>query len=49
MKMGEAGIGLDLGVEDFRAVFVFYDRDALQTLQLIPVLITNEVGSPSNA
>ena len=31
MKMGEAGIGLGLGVKDFRAVFVFHDRDTLQT------------------
>jgi lipid-binding SYLF domain-containing protein len=30
MKMGEAGIGLGLGVKDFRAVFVFHDRDTLQ-------------------
>ena len=29
MKMGEAGIGLGLGVKDFRAVFVFHNRDAL--------------------
>jgi lipid-binding SYLF domain-containing protein len=26
MKMGEVGIGLGLGVKDFRAVFVFRDR-----------------------
>jgi lipid-binding SYLF domain-containing protein len=31
MKMGEAGIGLGLGVKDFRAVFVFHNRDALET------------------
>lgn len=30
MKMGEAGIGLGLGVKDFRAVFVFHKRDTLQ-------------------
>ena len=30
MKMGEAGIGLGLGVKDFRAVFVFHKRDAMQ-------------------
>ena len=29
MKMGEAGIGLGLGIKDFRAVFVFHNRDAL--------------------
>ncbi len=29
MKMGSAGIGLGLGVKDFRAVFVFYDRKKL--------------------
>lgn len=30
MKMGEAGIGLGLGVKDFRAVFIFHNRDTLQ-------------------
>lgn len=29
MKMAEAGIGLGLGVKDFRAVFVFHDRATL--------------------
>ena len=29
MKMGEAGIGLGLGVKDFRAVFVFHNRDVM--------------------
>ncbi len=29
MKMGEAGIGLGLGVKDFRAVFVFHDQPTL--------------------
>ena len=28
MKMGEAGLGLGLGVKDFRAVMVFKNRDA---------------------
>jgi len=31
MKMGEAGLGLGLGVKDFRAVFVFHDQETLQT------------------
>jgi lipid-binding SYLF domain-containing protein len=31
MKMGSAGLGLGLGVKDFRGVFVFYDKDKLQT------------------
>ena len=30
MKMGEAGIGLGLGVKDFRAVFVFHSRSDLE-------------------
>lgn len=30
MKMGSAGIGLGLGVKDFRAVFVFHDKEKLQ-------------------
>ena len=30
MKMGEAGIGLGLGVKDFRAVFIFRDRSSLE-------------------
>lgn len=29
MKMGEAGVGLGLGVKDFRAVFIFHDRTSL--------------------
>lgn len=29
MKMGEAGVGLGLGVKDFRAVFIFHDRATL--------------------
>jgi len=30
MKMGEVGIGLGLGVKDFRAVFVFHDRATME-------------------
>lgn len=30
MKMGSAGLGLGLGVKDFRGVFVFYDEKSLQ-------------------
>ncbi|PAW68923.1 MAG: hypothetical protein B9S34_01050 [Opitutia bacterium Tous-C1TDCM] len=30
MKMGSAGIGLGLGVKDFRAVFVFHDKAKLE-------------------
>ncbi|HVU25606.1 MAG TPA: hypothetical protein VHE13_15865 [Opitutus sp.] len=30
MKMGSAGIGLGLGVKDFRAVFIFDDKEKLQ-------------------
>ena len=30
MKMGEVGIGLGLGVKDFRAVFVFHDRETME-------------------
>lgn len=30
MKMGSAGIGLGLGVKDFRAVFVFQDKQQLK-------------------
>ena len=29
MKMGEAGIGLGIGAKDFRLIFVFHSRDAL--------------------
>ncbi|MEJ2142062.1 MAG: YSC84-related protein [Gammaproteobacteria bacterium] len=29
MKMGEVGIGLGLGVKDFRAVFVFHDTSTM--------------------
>jgi len=30
MKMGSAGIGIGLGVKDFRGVFIFYDKVKLQ-------------------
>ncbi len=30
MKMGEVGIGLGLGLKDFRAVFVFHDRATME-------------------
>jgi len=30
MRMGELGVGLGLGVRDFRAVFVFHDADTLR-------------------
>jgi len=30
MKMGEAGIGLGLGVKDFRAVFIFHTQSDLE-------------------
>lgn len=30
MNMGSAGLGIGLGVKDFRGVFVFHNRDALQ-------------------
>lgn len=30
MKMGELGIGLGLGVKDFRAIFVFHDDDTMK-------------------
>jgi len=29
MKMGEVGVGLGLGVKDFRAVFIFHDKATL--------------------
>ena len=31
MNMGEAGLGLGLGVKDFRAVFVFHDRATMNS------------------
>ena len=30
MKMGEIGIGLGLGLKDFRAVFIFHDNETMQ-------------------
>ena len=30
MKMGEAGVGLGLGIKDFRAVFIFHDRAVME-------------------
>lgn len=29
MKMGEIGVGLGMGIKDFRAVFVFHDEATL--------------------
>ena len=31
MKMGEVGIGLGLGVKDFRAVFIFHDEATMNS------------------
>ena len=31
MKMGELGVGIGIGITDFRAVFVFYDEHTLNT------------------
>ncbi|SDE48788.1 MULTISPECIES: YSC84-related protein [Kordiimonas] len=31
MKMATASVGLGLGLKDFRAVFIFHDREALNT------------------
>ena len=31
MKMGEVGIGLGLGVKDFRSIFIFKDRKTMKT------------------
>ncbi len=31
MKMGSAGVGFGLGIKDFRAVFVFYEKDKLNS------------------
>lgn len=30
MNMGSAGIGLGVGIKDFRAVFIFHDRDRME-------------------
>ncbi len=45
MKMGEIGIGFGLGVKDFRAVFVFHDRDTMRHF------VTNgwEIGAHADA
>ncbi len=29
MKMGELGLGLGLGIKDFRVVFIFHDKDTM--------------------
>lgn len=31
MRMGSAGIGIGLGLKDFRAVFIFHDREAFDS------------------
>jgi len=45
MKMGEVGIGLGLGVKDFRAVFIFHDHRTMQNF------VSNgwEVGAHADA
>ena len=30
MKMGQAGVGIGLGVKDFRGIFIFYDEEKLK-------------------
>jgi hypothetical protein len=30
MKMGEVGVGLGVGIKDFRAVFVFHSPEVMQ-------------------
>ena len=39
MRMGEVGIGIDAGVKDFRAIFVFHNNDALERFMDVGVAI----------
>lgn len=57
MKMGTAGVGLGLGIKDFRAVFVFHDRDAMNDFiekgwdfsgQADAAVVSDEKGGEAN-
>ena len=49
MRMGEVGIGLGAGIKDFRAVFVFHDRAALERFRDVGVSIGGQADDAAKA
>ncbi len=49
MRMGEVGIGLGAGIKDFRAVFVFHDRAALERFLDVGVSIGGQADAVAKA
>ena len=49
MRMGEVGIGLGAGIKDFRAVFVFHDRAALERFLDVGVSIGGQADAAAKA
>ena len=49
MRMGEVGIGLGAGVKDFRAVFVFHDRDALDRFLDVGIAVGGQADAAAKA
>jgi lipid-binding SYLF domain-containing protein len=49
MRMGEVGIGLGAGVKDFRAVFVFHDRAALDRFMDVGIAVGGQADAAAKA
>jgi len=49
MRMGEVGIGLCAGIKDFRAVFVFHDRAALERFLDVGISIGGQADAAAKA
>lgn len=49
MRMGEVGIGLGAGVKDFRAVFVFHDREALERFLDVGISVGGQADAAAKA
>lgn len=49
MRMGEVGIGLGAGIKDFRAVFVFHDRAALERFLDVGISIGGQADAAAKA
>jgi lipid-binding SYLF domain-containing protein len=49
MRMGEVGIGLGAGVKDFRAVFVFHDREALDRFMDVGIAVGGQADAAAKA
>ena len=49
MRMGEVGVGLGAGIKDFRAIFVFHDRAALQRFLDVGISIGGQADAVAKA